>query len=100
MNQELLIKTLLAPHISEKSTRTAENHKQFVFEVPCLVSVVVAAEDEATARSGVEDVMELVDVSPDAVRGYSDSNQTAEVSQMVVQRQARPELVMIDGEAV
>ncbi|MDP1707723.1 MAG: 50S ribosomal protein L23 [Gammaproteobacteria bacterium] len=33
MNQEILMKTLLAPHISEKSTRTADKHKQFVFKV-------------------------------------------------------------------
>lgn len=33
MSQESLMKVLLAPHISEKSTRTADKHKQFVFKV-------------------------------------------------------------------
>ncbi len=33
MNQERLMKILLAPHISEKATVVAENHKQFVFQV-------------------------------------------------------------------
>ena len=27
------MKVLLAPHVSEKSTRTADKHKQFVFRV-------------------------------------------------------------------
>ncbi len=33
MNQERLMKILLAPHISEKATTVAERHKQFVFHV-------------------------------------------------------------------
>ncbi len=33
MNQERLLKLLRAPRISEKATRVAEAHKQFVFEV-------------------------------------------------------------------
>ncbi len=33
MNQERLMGLLLAPHVSEKSTRTAESNKQFVFKV-------------------------------------------------------------------
>ncbi len=33
MNQERLIGLLLAPHVSEKSTRTAESNRQFVFKV-------------------------------------------------------------------
>ncbi|HFD91897.1 MAG TPA: 50S ribosomal protein L23 [Gammaproteobacteria bacterium] len=33
MNQERLLKILLAPHVSEKATIVAENHKQFVFQV-------------------------------------------------------------------
>lgn len=33
MNQERLMKILLAPHVSEKATIVAENHKQFVFQV-------------------------------------------------------------------
>lgn len=33
MSQESLMKVLLAPHVSEKSTRTADKHKQFVFRV-------------------------------------------------------------------
>ncbi len=33
MNQERLMKILLAPHISEKATNVAEKHKQFVFHV-------------------------------------------------------------------
>lgn len=33
MNEELLYQILLAPYVSEKSTRAADKHKQFVFEV-------------------------------------------------------------------
>jgi len=33
MNQEALMKILLAPHVSEKSTRGAEENRQFVFKV-------------------------------------------------------------------
>jgi large subunit ribosomal protein L23 len=33
MNEELLYQLLLAPYVSEKSTRVADKHKQFVFEV-------------------------------------------------------------------
>jgi large subunit ribosomal protein L23 len=33
MNEELLYQVLLAPYVSEKSTRVAEKHKQFVFRV-------------------------------------------------------------------
>ncbi len=33
MNQERLMKVLIAPHISEKSTRVADRNKQFVFRV-------------------------------------------------------------------
>lgn len=33
MSQERLLKILLAPRISEKATRVAEKHRQFVFKV-------------------------------------------------------------------
>lgn len=33
MNQERLMKILLAPHVSEKSNRVAEQHNQVVFKV-------------------------------------------------------------------
>jgi large subunit ribosomal protein L23 len=33
MNQEKLFHVILAPHISEKSTRVADKSRQFVFEV-------------------------------------------------------------------
>jgi len=33
MNQERLLKVILAPHVSEKSTMIADKAKQFVFEV-------------------------------------------------------------------
>ncbi len=33
MNQERLMKVLLAPHVSEKSSVAAERNKQFVFRV-------------------------------------------------------------------
>lgn len=33
MNQERLLKVLLGPHISEKSTMVAERHRQIVFKV-------------------------------------------------------------------
>ena len=31
MNQERLMKVLVSPHVSEKSTRVADAHGQFVF---------------------------------------------------------------------
>ena len=33
MNEERLLKILLAPHVSEKATRVAERHNQIVFKV-------------------------------------------------------------------
>ncbi len=33
MKEELLYQVLLAPYVSEKGTRVADKHKQFVFEV-------------------------------------------------------------------
>ncbi len=33
MNQERLLKVLLAPHVSEKSTRIGESSNQYVFKV-------------------------------------------------------------------
>ena len=33
MNQERLMKVILAPHVSEKSTTVADSHRQFVFKV-------------------------------------------------------------------
>ena len=33
MNQERILKVLLAPHVSEKATILAENYNQFVFKV-------------------------------------------------------------------
>lgn len=33
MNEERLLKILLAPHVSEKATRVAEKHNQIVFKV-------------------------------------------------------------------
>jgi len=33
MNEEKLFSVIVAPHVSEKGTRTAEKHRQVVFEV-------------------------------------------------------------------
>ena len=33
MNEERLFQVILGPHVSEKSTRVADKHRQFVFEV-------------------------------------------------------------------
>lgn len=33
MNEQRLMKVILAPHVSEKSTVVADSHKQFVFKV-------------------------------------------------------------------
>ena len=33
MSQERLMKVILSPHVSEKSTTVADQHKQFVFKV-------------------------------------------------------------------
>jgi large subunit ribosomal protein L23 len=35
MKDEKLYQVILAPHISEKSTRIADKHHQFIFEVRC-----------------------------------------------------------------
>ncbi len=35
MNQERLMKVLLGPHVSEKSSRLADAHNQIVFKVAC-----------------------------------------------------------------
>ena len=35
MNEEKLYQVILAPHISEKSTRLADKNNQFTFEVRC-----------------------------------------------------------------
>lgn len=35
MNEEKLYQVILAPHISEKSTRLADKNNQFAFEVRC-----------------------------------------------------------------
>ena len=35
MNQEQLMTVLIAPHVSEKSARVADKHRQYVFKVAC-----------------------------------------------------------------
>ncbi len=58
MNQERLMKVLLAPVISEKSTRVADAHRQFVFKV-----------DTSASKPEVRKAVELMfDVKVDNVQ--------------------------------
>ncbi len=58
MNQERLMKVLLAPVISEKSTRVADAHRQFVFKV-----------DRSASKPEVRKAVELMfDVKVDNVQ--------------------------------
>ena len=58
MNQERLMKVLLAPVISEKSTRVADAHRQFVFKV-----------DKSASKPEVRKAVELMfDVKVDSVQ--------------------------------
>ncbi|MGB5439924.1 MAG: 50S ribosomal protein L23 [Gammaproteobacteria bacterium] len=58
MNQERLMKLLLAPVISEKSTRVADAHRQFVFKV-----------DKSASKPEVRKAVELMfDVKVNDVR--------------------------------
>jgi large subunit ribosomal protein L23 len=58
MNQERLMKVLLAPHVSEKSTVVAEKHNQVVFRVA----------NDATKREIKQAVELMFDVKVDEVR--------------------------------
>ena len=58
MNQERLMKVLLSPVISEKSTRVADSHRQFVFKV-----------DKRASKPDVRKAVELMfDVKVDNVQ--------------------------------
>jgi large subunit ribosomal protein L23 len=58
MNQERLMKVLIAPVISEKSTRVADAHRQFVFKV-----------DRSASKPEVRKAVELMfDVKVDNVQ--------------------------------
>ena len=58
MNQERLLKVIVAPHISEKATNVAEKNKQFVFKV-------LPDATKAEIKNAVE---KLFSVKVDAVR--------------------------------
>jgi len=58
MNQERIMKVLVAPVVSEKSTRLADKHRQFVFKV-------VKDASKPEVRKAVE---LMFDVKVDAVR--------------------------------
>ncbi|AKE52860.1 MULTISPECIES: 50S ribosomal protein L23 [Kangiella] len=58
MNQERLLKVLLAPHVSEKATILAENDNQFVFKVA----------KDANKREIKKAVETLFEVEVDSVR--------------------------------
>jgi len=58
MNQERLMKVLLAPHVSEKSTYSAEASNQYVFKVT----------QDATKREIQGAVEKLFEVGVDKVR--------------------------------
>ena len=58
MNQERLMKVLLSPVISEKSTRIADSNRQFVFKV-----------DKSASKPEVRKAVELMfDVKVDSVQ--------------------------------
>ncbi len=58
MNQERLMKVLLSPVISEKGTRVADKHRQFVFKV-----------DKSASKPDVRKAVELMfDVKVDNVQ--------------------------------
>jgi len=66
MNQERLLKVLRAPHISEKATRVADEHGQYVFKV----------ESDAT-KLEIKKAIELVfDVKVRAVRTLNRKGKT------------------------
>lgn len=52
MNQERLLKIILAPHISEKSTMIADKAKQFVFKV-------VADANKSEVAKAVEELFKV-----------------------------------------
>jgi len=58
MNQERILKVLLAPHVSEKATVLAENDNQFVFKVA----------KDANKREIKKAVETLFEVEVDSVR--------------------------------
>ena len=58
MNQERLLKVLRAPHVSEKATRVADEHGQYVFKV----------EPDATKPEVKKAVELMFDVKVKAVR--------------------------------
>lgn len=58
MNEERLLKVLLAPHVSEKGAVVAENHNQYVFKVT----------GDATKPEVKKAVELLFNVTVDAVR--------------------------------
>lgn len=58
MNQERILKVLLAPHVSEKATILAENDNQFVFKVA----------KDANKREIKKAVETLFEVEVDSVR--------------------------------
>ncbi|MEM0911091.1 MAG: 50S ribosomal protein L23 [Pseudomonadota bacterium] len=58
MNEERLLKVLLAPHVSEKSTMAAENGNSFVFKV-------ATDANKAEIKAAVE---KLFEVEVEAVR--------------------------------
>ena len=60
MNQERLMQVLLRPHISEKSTRTADNHRQVVFAVD---RTATKAEIKAAVEKLFEVKVEVVQVA-------------------------------------
>jgi large subunit ribosomal protein L23 len=60
MNEERLMKLLLSPHVSEKSTRIADENRQFVFRVlPEATKPDIRAAVELMFDVKVEDVQVL-----------------------------------------
>ena len=60
MNEERVMKILVSPHVSEKSTRVADDHRQFVFRVaPDASKPEVRAAVELLFKVKVDDVQVL-----------------------------------------
>ena len=76
MNQERLMKVLIAPIVSEKSTRVADAHRQFVFKV-------VKDANKPDVRKAVE---LMFDVKVDAVQIANVRGKTKRFGQSIGKR--------------
>lgn len=78
MNQERLMKVLLAPHVSEKATRLAEKNRQVVFKV-------LRDANKIEIKNAVE---LLFEVKVDHVRVSNVKSKTCRTRQILGQKKA------------